>query len=224
MFECIDYNQQLIIDLIISIISALVVVPIILKINDYFEFTEFIFLLSEETRRNLELIDELPHWLAEVRTRQRPYLPGKNSNQPQPGYVLKYLSMNIYNTFLNQKYWMYLDRGHADKLSELYEFIRRYCDTIKMLETQENGVKIQRDANLHALNPNLYSYERFLCSVVELPDGIVTNLSISQSMIRHHATKLNIDNQKAFRAARWWYPIWLKRLLRLFGIRCYTQE
>lgn len=217
MLESLDYTTILF-DIIIAIISAIIVVPLILKINSFLEFTECNYLLTEEIRQNLVLIEELPYWLSEVRTRHRPWLPGINSNHPQPGYVLKYLSMNNYQTFLNQKYWTYLERGHADKLSELYEFFRRYCDLIQQLQTRDdNGNPIQRDQEQHVLDPNLYSDERFFSSMVILPSGQRAILRITQNMIHQHATSLDIDNLRAFRKEGWWYPLWFKKLLRLIG-------
>jgi hypothetical protein len=193
-------------DLMLAIISAIVVVPIVFLINDYLTFNQYLRLLTKEIKENLELIDNLPMWLEKVRRRERAWLPGINSNQPQPGYVLKYLSMNNYNNFLNQKYWIYLDRGAADKLSELYEFTRRYCDIIHRLETvyddQQPHIGIMRDENQQVLDINYYSEIRFQ-----------SRLGITPNMIRHHASALDLDHINSFKDRQWWYPNWLKSLL-----------
>ena len=202
MFESLAIDK-IFFDFILAIISAIIVVPIVFLINDYLTFNEYLRLLTKEIKTNLELVDNLPMYLVKVRNRDRPWLPGINSNQPQPGYVLKYLSMNNYNNFLNQKYWIYLNRETADKLSELYEFIRRYCDIIQNLQTSDNGQPILRDPTQHAIDVNLYSDERFLNP----------RLQVTTYMIIEHARALNLNDINSFKDSRWWYPNWLKNLL-----------
>jgi len=199
--------ETIILDLALAIISAIFVVPIVLKINDYLTFNEYLRLLTKEIQTNLENIDQLPMWLARIRNRERAWLPGINSNQPQPGYVLKYLSMNIYNNFLNQRYWIYLNRRTADKLSELYEFIRRYCDLIQDLQTMDRGHPIMRDPKEHVIDENLYSDERFLNP----------SLLITAAMIKVHANELNLNDINSFKDPQWWYPNWLKKTFFVYS-------
>jgi hypothetical protein len=205
MFESLAIDK-IFYDLILAIISAIIVVPIVFLINDYLTFNEYLRLLTKEIKINLELVDNLPIWLAKVRNRERAWLPGINSNQPQPGYVLKYLSMNGYSNFLTQRYWIYLNRETADTLSELYEFIRRYCDIIQDLQTldvsQQPFFPIIRDENEHVINIEYYSEARFN-----------RNLRVTTERLKHHANKLNINDINSFKDSQWWYPNWLKKLL-----------
>jgi hypothetical protein len=202
MFELIQI-ENVFYDLLLAIISAIIVVPIVFFMTDYLIFNQYLRLLTKEIKQDLECIDQLPIWLARVRNRERPWLPGINSNQPQPGYVLKYLSMNAYNNFLTQKYWFFLDRGTADKLSELYEFVRRYCDIIQELQTSDNGRSILRDSNQHVVNADYYNEARF-CTI---------RLMLTTSAIKHHASALNLDNINSFKDPHWWYPNFLKNRL-----------
>lgn len=103
--------EETIFSLILAIISAIVVVPIVFLVNDRLQFDQYLRLLISEIENNLDLIDNLPKNLEEIRTRKRQWLRGIASNQPREGYVLRYLSMNIYDNFRNQKYWIFLEEG-----------------------------------------------------------------------------------------------------------------
>ena len=91
--------EKVIYDLILAIISAVIVVPIVFLIDNYLEFNQYLRLLTIEIKENLNRIDNLQNNLLDVRNKQRQWLPGVASNQPRPAYVIRYLSMNIYNNF-----------------------------------------------------------------------------------------------------------------------------
>jgi hypothetical protein len=149
------------------------------------------------------LIDNLPKNLPEVRDGKRAWLPGIGTNQPKPGYVLKYLSQNAYTAFLNQKYRLYLNRFAADKLAELYEITRQYCDIIQHLQLlDDSGNEIARDPiTQKPLNINFFDELWFL-----------TALGSHDFTIRLHASALNLEDIQSFKNPEWWTPNWLKNI------------
>jgi hypothetical protein len=210
-------------NLILAIISALIVVPIIFLVNDYIQFNQYLKLLIIEIKNNLDLIENLPKNLEDVRIGKRAWLRGIASNQPRQGYVLRYLSLNIYDNFRNQKYWIFLNEGSAGRLSELYECIDVYCKIIHKLQTcDEKYLKpIMRDSNDFVISDinRIYSEERFLRDQSRLfpkcpRNSYYTNLEKTTNLIKIHTNELlksnNIDSLKD---PQWWYPDWLKYLL-----------
>jgi len=197
------FNPQIVIDSIVAIITGIVIVPLVLIFNNYLEFNQYLRLLTKEIKDNLKLIDDLSKNLQDVRDGKRAYLPGIGTNQPQPGYALKYLSLNVYNDFLNQKYRLYVTRSAADRLAELYEITRQYCDIVQRLQLFDNsGCTIARDSNtLKPLDVTVYDERRFLLA-----------LGSHDFTIKQHAAALNLENIQSFKDPEWWTPIWLKNL------------
>jgi hypothetical protein len=221
MFEDLTIDG-LFVDLIIAIISAMFVVPIIFLINNYLEFNEYLRLLTKEIKDNLDLIEKLPEWIQKVRNGDRAWLPGIASNQPHEGYVLRYLSSNIYYNLINQKYWTYLNRGFAGILSELYECIEVYCKIIHKLQIHDdNFERIKRDTDDFVISDihRIYSEERFFRDNSQffpnLPrNSYYTTLEKTTNLIKKHSNELlKSNNINDLKDPQWWYPNWLKYLL-----------
>jgi hypothetical protein len=216
-----------IIDLVIAIFSSLIIVPIIFLITNYLEFNQYLRLLTKEIKNNLDLIENLPKNLEDVRNKKRQWLPGIGSNKPREGYVYRYLSMNVYNNLTNQKYWIYLNSGAVDRLSEIYEGFDIFCNRIQYLQTKEdNGEPIKRDDDQFVKSnvEYLYSENRFFSHNIfrdnhklfsKYPDdSYYTNLEKTKKMTKEQSGILLKSNDiNTFKDPRWWYPNWLKYLL-----------
>ncbi|MFZ1898612.1 hypothetical protein [Methanoregula sp.] len=215
--------EETIFSLILAIISAIVVVPIVFLVNDRLQFDQYLRLLISEIENNLDLIDNLPKNLEEIRTRKRQWLRGIASNQPREGYVLRYLSMNIYDNFRNQKYWIFLEEGSAGRLSELYECFDVYCKIIHKLQTcdDENNINITRDSDDYVISniDRIYSEERFFKDHSPLfpkcpHDSYYTNLKKTTDLIKKYSKELLKSNSiETFKNPQWWCPNWMKYLL-----------
>jgi hypothetical protein len=187
----------IVIDSIKPLFFGILLVPIVFLFNKYLEFNDYLRLLTKEIKDNLDLIEKLPESLQNVRNGDRAWLPGIASNRPTPGYSIKYISLNIYDNFINQKYWLYLNMGAAGRLAELYHYFRVYCDVVQTLQTQPG---LLRDPDTEKpIDPEYYS------------DTIYrTSLARTVSKIHQHASNLNLNDYNSFIDKEWWCPNWLK--------------
>lgn len=190
-------NSSVVIDSVRPLVFGIVLTPVVLIINKSIEFNDYLDRLTKEITNNLMLVDTLPQSLQSVRSGERAWLPGIASNRPIHGYSLKYLSLNSFDDFINQKYWLYLNPGTADRLVQLYHFFREYCDRIQRLQTHPSVLRDPITQN--PLNPDSYSDALYLPHLAPLVLGI-----------HQHADALNLCNFHSFKNKEWWCPIWLK--------------
>lgn len=201
--------------ILLSFTTAVLVVPITLKLHDKIILDSYLKELVREIQENLNLISELEKNLEKVRSGKRLWLPGIPSNRPQPGYFNSYLSSNVYDHFIEQRHWMYIERGTRGCLSELYEWIRRYCEVIHTLQVDQNpkiencGAIIDKSDNRLIHEPkksknfeDFYSSERFSKS-----------LSCIENRIYENAKKVNLDNPSSCKVPFWWCPEVLQSLI-----------
>ena len=193
-------SLEILINIITSIIIAILIVPVIMKNEERIDLNLYLRLLTREIRENLQKIDALPDNLLEVRSRKRAWLPGVAAYNPQPGYPNTYLSTTAYNGLRSQKIWLFIEgattgAGAAGRLNELYELVRRYCDIVHALETHDlAGRPLYRVESPFAPNDQeIYSDRRF--AILEpLVKGI-----------RHHSKEFNPDDINTIKEPRWWW-------------------
>lgn len=191
-------NSNVVIDSIRPLVFGIVLTPVVLIINKTIEFNDYLDRLTKEITNNLKLVDTLPQSLQSVRNGDRAWLPGIASNRPIPGYSLKYLSLNCFDDFLNQKYWAYLTPGTTDRLVQLYHCFREYCDQIQRLQTHSS---VLRDPiTQKPINPECYYSD----------DLYLPHLQPLVSGIHEHADALNLCDFHSFKDQEWWCPVWLK--------------
>jgi len=188
----------LVIDSIRPLLFGILLVPIVFLFNKYLEFNDYLRLLSQEIKENLDLIENLPEHLKSVRNGERAWLPAIASNRPSPGYSLKYLSLNIYENFINQKYWIYLNKGTTGRLAELYHFFRVYCDTIQHLQTRSEIVRSPDSQK--PINAEFFFQDEIFNQA----------LGETKRKIYEHVRNLNLDDIQSFKDDEWWCPNWLK--------------
>lgn len=192
------YDSRLTIDVSRQLLLGILLVPIVFIFNKYLEFNDYLRLLTKEIRDNLDLIEKMPYWLQQVRDGNRAWLPGIATNTPIPGYSLRYLSLNIYDNLINQKYWIYINRGNRGRLAELYHFFRQYCDIVQQLQTYPD---IIRDP----LTEMPHHAELFYSEIT-----YNTNLAPTIEKIRQHSACFNLNDYQSFKEDDWWCPNWLK--------------